>query len=585
MARAVRMTARAMRVAILMALLVLGAGVISPVASAAGRAILDVPYVQQSATADRRQTLDIYLPEPSSRPPPLLVFIHGGFWVESDDKWGISRAIADDLTPDGVAVALLRYRLGSEHPHPAQIEDVAAGLAHLTRDAKKHGYDPSRIVVAGHSAGGHLAALLALQPQHLAKHGIKPTAIRCILAISGIYSLELSPRWRSGQRVAIQHTFGADDASLAAASPLEYTRADAPRFIIAAADRDLDGLQEQARRFADALVAAGAKQVDPVVLPEHDHFSIVRLSARGNPLKSLMLDALDVRPLPKDMAELMAAKRTWNRPPFSTEPFWRHKDLVETKPIDRAFTRTLAFFFRGRRFELSGLPLEHYHAVDLFRFLDTVPGGGGDYVLLKNIRDEAQVWHRDEIRPYKPVIVIGLDGEKNLFKLAMFYQMLREYSWRDGPAPPYMALPLGAFIYFENAPPPNLRPQLWHYSLTIEGIRAAAQDPYAKLRALPPDLLAVLTEGNGCVFCHTVRDVGSRSHHVTGIDPKAHGGFALPLESYPPDVFGRFLFHQEEVAQRMGATPNRVDGPARDALLQLIVEGRGRKQLPKSPGP
>jgi arylformamidase len=559
----------------LMFLFALGAGLSAPDARAAVRAIYDLSYVPQAAEPPRRQTLDLYLPEPSPRPPPLLVFVHGGFWVETDDEWGIGRGIANDLVPEGVAVALLRYRLAPEHTHPVQIEDVAAALAYLLRNAKKHGYDASRLVVAGHSAGGQLAALLALQPEYLARYGIKPAVITAVIGISGIYSLELSGG-TSAQRVAIQRTFGGDEASLAAASPIRHARADAPRFVIAAAERDLEGLQDQARRFADALGAAGAKQVDHILVPGKDHFSIVRLSTGGNPLKSLMLDALDVRPLPQDMAELMAGKRAWSRPPYSTEPFWRHTDLIETKRIDNAFKRSLGYFYQRLRYELSSWPLEQYHAIDLFRFLDSLPGGG-DYVLLKNIRNEVQVWHRDEIKPYKPVIVIGLDDEKNLFRLQLFYRMRREYSWQEGAEPPYMALPLGAFIYFENAPPRALRPQLWHYGLTIEGIRGSTQDPYAELRALPTDLLAVLTERNGCVSCHTVRDIGSRSHHVTAINPRAHGGFALALEAYPPDVIEAFLFRQEEVAMRMGATSNKVEGAARDELLKLIVQGRGSK--------
>src|SRR5688500_13560261 len=85
----------------LMLLFALGAGLTSPLANAA-RAIYDLSYAPQAAKPDRRQTLDLYLPEPSPRPPPLLVFIHGGFWVETDNDWGIGRGIANDLTPDGV---------------------------------------------------------------------------------------------------------------------------------------------------------------------------------------------------------------------------------------------------------------------------------------------------------------------------------------------------------------------------------------------------------------------------------------------------------------------------------------------------
>ena len=104
------MTARPMKCTMrlsgmLMLLFALGAGLTSPVAKAAVRAIYDLSYAPQAAKPDRRQTLDLYLPEPSPRPPPLLVFIHGGFWVETDDDWGFGRGIANDLTPDGVAVA------------------------------------------------------------------------------------------------------------------------------------------------------------------------------------------------------------------------------------------------------------------------------------------------------------------------------------------------------------------------------------------------------------------------------------------------------------------------------------------------
>ncbi len=55
---------------------------------------------------------------------------------------------------DGVAVALVRYRLAPAHRHPAQAEDVAAAVGHLINHADKYGFDTKRVYLAGHSAGG-----------------------------------------------------------------------------------------------------------------------------------------------------------------------------------------------------------------------------------------------------------------------------------------------------------------------------------------------------------------------------------------------------------------------------------------------
>src|ERR1051325_7289293 len=121
----------------------------------------DVPY-PGAVMGERRRSLDLYLPAQSNgQKPPLLIFVHGGFWLLPDDDFRIGSAVVDALVPEGIAVALLRYRLAPGYQHPAQAEDVAAAVAMLIKDAKRYGYDPNRIFLSGHSAGGHLAALVA----------------------------------------------------------------------------------------------------------------------------------------------------------------------------------------------------------------------------------------------------------------------------------------------------------------------------------------------------------------------------------------------------------------------------------------
>ena len=115
--------------------------------------IKDIPY-HGAPKGDGRRSLDLYLPADSGRKPPLLIFIHGGFWLLTDDEYRIGPYVAQALAGEGIAVALLRYRLAPAAPHPAQAEDVAAGLALLMREASRYGYDGNRIFLSGHSAGG-----------------------------------------------------------------------------------------------------------------------------------------------------------------------------------------------------------------------------------------------------------------------------------------------------------------------------------------------------------------------------------------------------------------------------------------------
>ncbi|MGH7828926.1 MAG: hypothetical protein ACREP8_02000, partial [Candidatus Binatia bacterium] len=233
--------------------------------------------------------------------------------------------------------------------------------------------------------------------------------------------------------------------------------------------------------------------------------------------------------------------------------------------------------------ELQGWPLESYHAIDLFAYLDALPkeqAGRGDHLILTNVRNEKQFWSRRQIEPYRPVIVIGIDDEKNLFRFAVLYRMQRQYSWKAGAESPVLARPLGAFIYFLKEPPPELQAQSWHYSLTPNSFRLVDKDPLRPIRDLSKEVQEVLTYRNGCVYCHSFRDIGARSHHNAAAAGGMHGGLALPLESYPPEVWKAFLFDQYEVADKIGANPNVVDTSVRKELYDLVAESRKQRRTP-----
>jgi len=107
----------------------------------------------------------------------------------------------------------------------------------------------------------------------------------------------------------------------------------------------------------------------------------------------------------------------------------------------------------------------------------------------------------------------------------------------------------------------------------------------ASLRGLPREIYQTLTYRNGCVYCHAFRSVGSRSHHVLPKTGAPHGGFALPLEDYPPQVWKNFIFDQETVAEKMGAMPNMVMESARQPLYDLVAQGRSKAKKPTPSAP
>jgi hypothetical protein len=97
---------------------------------------------------------------------------------------------------------------------------------------------------------------------------------------------------------------------------------------------------------------------------------------------------------------------------------------------------------------------------------------------------------------------------------------------------------------------------------------------------LPRDVREVMEYRNACFSCHAFRGVGARAGHVTAASGAFQGGFGLPLESYPPEVWRRFIFDHETSARIINVRPNAVKGPVAEKLYDLVVEER--KKLPES---
>ncbi len=238
----------------------------------------DIVYRDGAEEDAGKHKLDIYVPKEKSN-TPVLFFIHGGSW-RSGDRSNYP-PLGNRFAREGFVTVVPSYRLAPKHPHPAQIEDVAAAFAWTVRHIAEYGGDTNRIYVAGHSAGGHLAALLSLDEHYLAAHQLSPKSIHGVLALSGVYDLASSESQES--------VFGKDPQVRRDASPLFHIRPDAPPFLVTYCQWDYFSLPAQARKFYRALAQAGVKS-ELVYVPGENHISeIVHVCDNGDPTASAAL--------------------------------------------------------------------------------------------------------------------------------------------------------------------------------------------------------------------------------------------------------------------------------------------------------
>ncbi len=219
--------------------------------------------------------LDLYLPKGVEN-PPLILFIHGGGWKNGDRKncklaWAAGH---------GYALASVEYRLSQEALFPAQIHDCKGALRWLRAYAAEYGYDASKVIVAGTSAGGHLAALMgtsgdvAALEGETADHLDQSSRVQAIIDYYGptdfLKRSEEHPAKTDEPSGGVYQLLGGpvkeNREAARQASPITYVSEDDPPLLILHGANDKTVYLSQSEIFAEKYRATGLEvklQVEP----------------------------------------------------------------------------------------------------------------------------------------------------------------------------------------------------------------------------------------------------------------------------------------------------------------------------------
>ena len=240
----------------------------------------DVPY---GAADDGALLLDVHAPE--ARPAavlPALIWIHGGGWESGDKRGGFSDAFGPMLARAGFVFFSVNYRLSDQAIFPAQLHDVKAAVRWVRANADALGIDAKRIGVWGHSAGGHLAALVGTTGDLPELEGTRgspgiSSRVQAVVALSPATDfLEIPDGWPHVEpRRATSKLVGGPleerTELVRMANPITHIRPGTPPFLIVHGMDDGVVPVEQAIALADALVAAEC-EVTIDMLPGADHW-------------------------------------------------------------------------------------------------------------------------------------------------------------------------------------------------------------------------------------------------------------------------------------------------------------------------
>lgn len=225
-----------------------------------------------------RQRLDVYRPDVSgadavAAPAPVVVYLYGGSWRSGER--GYYHFIGEALTSRGFVAVVPDYRLYPEVRFPAFVEDGARAVQWVRAHIAGFGGDPGRIFLMGHSAGAHIAALLAVDRGYLDSVAVPHAAIRGLIGLAGPYAIDPGA-YRFTRKVFA----GIEDARTV--QPAALVSGDEPPALLLHGLDDRVVPPDNSRAFAQRLQAHG-RPAESVEYADTGHIDLVL--ALGHPFR------------------------------------------------------------------------------------------------------------------------------------------------------------------------------------------------------------------------------------------------------------------------------------------------------------
>lgn len=225
----------------------------------------DIPFGNLS-----RQQLDIYQPRHINHAAPVVIFYYGGSW-DSGNKADY-KFVAEALTSHGFITVIPDYRVYPDVLFPEFMADPAHSTLWVKQNIHKFGGDSSRIFLAGHSAGAHIAVMLGVNAEYLSLVGLTPESIRGIIGSAGPYDfLPLKSN-------RLKEIFG-DESQLWKSQPINFVDGKNPPIQLLVGLKDGTVWPRNSFNLANKIQQAGGK-VEVIEFPEYGHIDMAAKLAR-----------------------------------------------------------------------------------------------------------------------------------------------------------------------------------------------------------------------------------------------------------------------------------------------------------------
>jgi acetyl esterase/lipase len=195
--------------------------------------------------------LSLFIPKKAAAPLPVLVFVHGGSWRSGNkERYGF---FGRRMARRGILTVIIDYPLSPAYQVHAMGLATAKALDWVATHIGDYGGDPGRIVVSGHSAGGHLAALVTLNNRYFERLGVdNPVAGAALIDAAGLDMYHYLREQAYAPGTSHLKTFTDDPEVWKAASPIYFLHEDMPSLLILMGGKTYESILEGTRRFMDA---------------------------------------------------------------------------------------------------------------------------------------------------------------------------------------------------------------------------------------------------------------------------------------------------------------------------------------------